>query len=132
MCRGEVLNMLPPAFGALDHGRGSRGLHRYKAWVRTLATKEYVDELVVLATVREINLEINCVPFTTDSAARPWTISKYTPLASSGVHHPPVTLGTTTFTSCGLHQQRPRPCQALNTTNEMFTAVGHSVRWWGH
>ena len=52
MLRGEALNMLFPAFAALDHGRGSRELHRYKAWVHKLASKEYADELVVFLQQR--------------------------------------------------------------------------------
>ena len=79
MLRGETLNMVFPAFAALGHGQGSRELHHYKAWVHKLATKEYADELVVLATAHELNVEITCVPFTPYNSPRPWTISKYAP-----------------------------------------------------
>ena len=93
MLRGEALNMLFPAFAALEHGRGGRELHHYKAWVNKLATKEYADELVVLATAHELGIEIVCVPFTPDSSPRPWAISTYSPPASSGVHLPRILLG---------------------------------------
>ena len=93
MIRGETLNMVFPAFAALGHGQGSRELHHYKAWVHKLATKEYADELVVLATAHELNVEIMCVPFTPCTSLRPWTISRYAPPASSGVQLPRVLLG---------------------------------------
>ena len=93
MLRGETLNMVFPAFAALGHGQGSRELHHYKAWVHKLATKEYADELVVLATAHELNVEITCVPFTPYNSPRPWTISKYAPPASSGMQLPRVLLG---------------------------------------
>ena len=93
MLRGEALNMLSPAFAALEHGRGSRELRHYKAWVHKLATKEYADELVVLATAHELGIDIVCVPVTPDNSTLPWAISTYRPPASSDVHHPRILLG---------------------------------------
>ena len=93
MLRGETLSMLFPAFAALDHGRVSRELRHYKAWVNKLATQEYADELVVLATARELGIEVVCVPFTPESSPRPWAISTYSPPASHGVHSPRIVLG---------------------------------------
>ena len=63
MLRGETLNMVFPAFAALDHGQGSRELHHYKAWVHKLATKEYSDELVDLATSHELKCTIGRVHY---------------------------------------------------------------------
>ena len=104
MLRGEILNMVFPAFAALGHGQGSRELHNYKAWVHKLATKEYADELVVLATAHELNVEITCVPFTPYNSPRPWTISKYAPLLPAACSFHVFFWGTTTSTSCGSHQ----------------------------
>ena len=79
LLRDPVLHMIFPAFAALDSQSDQRQLHHYKAWVKKLASKEYADELVVLATAHTLQVEIVCVPFTPDSADAPWAISTYRP-----------------------------------------------------
>ena len=36
----------------------------YNNWVQKLATKEYADELVILACAVELRVKLACVPFT--------------------------------------------------------------------
>jgi hypothetical protein len=93
LLRAEMLNMLYPAFAALDSQGDRRQLHHYKAWVKKLASKEYADELVVLATAQTLQVEIVCVPYTPDAATVPWVISTYRPLGGQLVVHPQVVLG---------------------------------------
>ncbi len=52
----------------------------YKKWVESLATKEYADELVLLAVTIELRVRIVCIPYTPSNAARPWYISTYEPV----------------------------------------------------
>ncbi len=60
---GEMfLRMIFPAFAALDSPTDHRQLRCYKTWVNKLASKEYADELVVLATAQTVQVEIVCVP----------------------------------------------------------------------
>ena len=77
LLREDVLRMFCPAFAALYSQSGRRQLHHYKAWVKKLASKEYADELVVLATAQALQLDIVCVPFTPASASAPWAIAVY-------------------------------------------------------
>ena len=65
------------AFAAL--GDGDRTLQKYTAWVGRLATREYADELVVLAAALHLKIKIVCVPHTPASAAGKWAISQYQP-----------------------------------------------------
>ena len=91
LLRRKVLRMIFPAFAALDSQSDRRQLHHYKAWVKKLASKEYADELVVLATAQTLQVEIVCVPYTPESANAPWAISTYGP--RSGESHPRTLLG---------------------------------------
>ena len=91
LLREDVLRMIFPAFAALDSQSDRRQLHNYKAWVKKLASKEYADELVVLATAQSLQVEIVCVPFTPASASDPWAIASYN--SSTGARLPRVLLG---------------------------------------
>ena len=90
MCLGEEAAMLKPyirdsiyqAFAALGDGGPPRTLQSYKAWVAKLASNEFADELVVLATAMELNVRIVCVPYTPPGDF-PWQITRYPP---SGGH----------------------------------------------
>ena len=87
MCEGpdavllqrDVLRMIFPAFAALDSQSGPRQLQHYKAWVKKLSSKEYADELAVLATAQTLQVRIVCVLYTPESAPSPWAISTYAP-----------------------------------------------------
>ncbi|MBM4179856.1 MAG: hypothetical protein FJ211_11100 [Ignavibacteria bacterium] len=91
LLRSSSVQMIFPAFAALDSQSDRRQLHHYKSWVQKLAAKEYADELVVLATAQALNVEIVCVPYTPESAMAPWVISRYKP--GGGQPHPSVLLG---------------------------------------
>ena len=91
LLREDVLRMIFPAFAALDSQSDRRQLQHYKAWVKKLASKEYADELVVLATAQSLQVEIVCVPFTPASASDPWAIASYN--SSTEARLPRVLLG---------------------------------------
>ena len=54
----------------------------YNNWVQKLATREYADELVVLACALHLNIQIVCIPYTPSGAERKWKISRYSPISS--------------------------------------------------
>jgi hypothetical protein len=93
LLRADMLNMLFPAFAALDSQSDRRQLQQYKAWVKKLASKEYADELVLLATAHTLQVEIVCVPFTPEAANAPWAISTYRPQGGQLLVHPRIMLG---------------------------------------
>ena len=87
MCLGDDAAMLQPrvrdkiyqAFAALGARGPRRTLALYKHWVAKLATHEFADELVVLATACELRVRITCVPYTRPGQAD-WRISRYAPV----------------------------------------------------
>ena len=94
LLQSPALRMIFPAFAALDDETDRRQMHQYKVWVDKLASKEYADELVVLATAHALQVEIICVPFTPDTPDTPnmpWVISKHRP--SGEASYPRVLLG---------------------------------------
>lgn len=69
----------------------------YNNWVQKLGTKEYADELVVLACALEFNVKIVCVPFTppehiTENGQR-WSISTYAPPAAASLQDRTIYVG---------------------------------------
>ena len=56
--------MIFPAFAALDSQSDRRQLQHYRAWIKKLSSKEYADELMVLATAQTLQVCIVCVPYT--------------------------------------------------------------------
>ena len=107
LLRRSSVQMIFPAFAALDSQSDRRQLHHYKSWVNKLASKEYADELVVLATAQALHVEIVCVPYTPESAMAPWVISTYKP--RGGEQHPRVLLGNNDVHYMWLSSQAPRP-----------------------
>ncbi len=87
MCLGDDAAMLQPrvrdkiyqAFAALGARGPCRTLALYKRWVAKLATHEFADKLVVLATACELRVRITCVPYTRPGQAD-WRISRYAPV----------------------------------------------------
>ena len=77
LLRRDMKETLYVAFAAL--GQGDRTIQKYTAWVGKLSTREYADELVVLAVALELKIKIVCVPHSPASAAGMWTISQYQP-----------------------------------------------------
>jgi hypothetical protein len=86
MCAGSDAVMLRPdmrdkiylAYAGVDENSGVRTLAAYTAWVARLATKEYADELVVMACTLEFQIKIVCVPYT-PVGSNLWAISTYAP-----------------------------------------------------
>jgi len=105
LLRRSSVQMIFPAFAALDSQSDRRQLHHYKSWVNKLASKEYADELVVLATAQALHVEIVCVPYTPESAMAPWVISTYKP--RGGEQHPRVLLGNNDVHYMWLSRQAP-------------------------
>ena len=79
LLRRDVVDRLYPAFAALDTNSARRQLPHYKQWVAKLATKEYADELIVLAVALELRIRIVCVPYIPRDSPRPWVITTYGP-----------------------------------------------------
>jgi hypothetical protein len=78
MLRREVMEKVYAAFAGLEASSGTRTLAMYKIWVEKLSTKEYADELVVLACAAEFNVKLVCVPHTPGGGAE-WQIFGYAP-----------------------------------------------------
>ena len=49
----------------------------YKQWVEKLNTREYADELVLLAVALELPVRLVVIPYTPQSSDRPWAITSY-------------------------------------------------------
>ncbi len=87
MCAGPGSVLLRPdmkdkvyaAFAGIDPNDAARTLSMYKNWAQKLATKEYADELVLLACALELRVRIVCVPYTPpghlSANERKWAIS---------------------------------------------------------
>ncbi len=79
LLREDMRTRIVVAFAGL-HTRGpARTEQLYRQWVQKLATREYADELVVLAVSLELEIRIVCVPYTPASALAPWKITTYQP-----------------------------------------------------
>ena len=82
LLRRDIKEKLYAAFAALG-GRGERTLQQYIAWVGKLSTREYADELVVLAVALEFKIKIVCVqhtpPGAIDHDTAKWAVSQYQP-----------------------------------------------------
>ena len=78
MLKPYIRDSIYQAFAALGDGGPPRTLQSYKAWVAKLASNEFADELVVLATAMELNVRIVCVPYTPPGDL-PWQITRYPP-----------------------------------------------------
>ena len=75
--RADVKNRIYGAFAVLGVGKARRTELLYAQWVEKLATKEYADELVLLAVALELSIRIVIIPYTPASASRPWAIPTY-------------------------------------------------------
>ena len=78
----DMMGRIYQAFAGLQEDGPERTLGMYKHWVGRLATKEFADELVLIAVAIELRIRIVCVPFTPAMAARPWVITTYLDVAS--------------------------------------------------
>ena len=80
--RADVKNKIYAAFASLAVRGPQRTEQLYERWVAKLAFKEYADELVVVAVALELSIRIVVIPYTPESALRPWAIPTY---GSTGV-----------------------------------------------
>ena len=103
LLRADVLEMVFPAFAALDLDSDRRQLQHYKAWVQKLATRDYADELVISAVAHEFQVQITCVPRTPETSSEPWAISVYKPPAPVDAPLPCVLLGNNDVHFMHLH-----------------------------
>ena len=79
LLREDVRAKIYLAFASLASRGPARTLERYRQWVQKLATREYADELVILAVALELQIRIICVPYTATTALAPWHIATYDP-----------------------------------------------------
>ena len=76
MLKSYIRDSIYQAFAALGVGGPPQTLQCYKCRVAKLASNEFADELVVLATAMELNVRIVRVPYT-PPARMSWQISRY-------------------------------------------------------
>ncbi len=79
MLRQDMKEKLHGAFAGLAANGPPPTLAMYHKWVGRLATKEYADELVVVACSLELKVQIVCIPWTPSDAQTQWKISTYQP-----------------------------------------------------
>ena len=77
LMRADVKNKIYAAFASLAVRGPQRTEQLYERWVAKLAFKEYADELVVVAVALELSIRIVVIPYTPESALRPWAIPTY-------------------------------------------------------
>ena len=66
-----------PAFAHIVLNGPARTDTLYQRWVDKLASKEYADELVLVAVAMELSIRLAVIPHTPPSAVAPWTIPTY-------------------------------------------------------
>ena len=83
LLRADIKDIIYPAFASLTVRAARRTQQHYERWVSKLATKEYADELVVVAVAMELSIRIVVVPYTPVSAVAPWAIPTYGPAGAA-------------------------------------------------
>ena len=77
LLKPKIHATLYPAFAALGNDGRTPTEAMYKEWVEKLATKEYADELVLLAVALELPVRLVVIPFTPQASEQPWVITSY-------------------------------------------------------
>ena len=77
--RADIKHIIYAAFALLEINGVQRTELLYERWVQKLATKEYADELVVLAVALELSIRIVIIPYTPETASHSWAIPTYGP-----------------------------------------------------
>ena len=77
LLKPNIRAKLYPAFAALGNNGPARTEAMYKQWVEKLDTREYADELVLLAVALELPVRLVVIPYTPQSSDRPWVITSY-------------------------------------------------------
>ena len=75
--RPSIRSKLFPAFAGLLSSGPVRTDALYNQWVAKVATREYADELVLLALTLELPIRIVVIPHTPESALAPWAVTSY-------------------------------------------------------
>ena len=71
------------AFASLPVRGKQRTEQLYESWVHKLASREYADELVVLAVALELSIRIVVIPYTPEFALEHWKIPTYGPTVAA-------------------------------------------------
>ena len=77
LLKPNIRAKLYPAFAALGNNGPARTEAMYTQWVGKLDTREYADELVLLAVALELPVRLVVIPYTPQSSDRPWVITSY-------------------------------------------------------
>ena len=93
LLKPNIRAKLYPSFAALGKNGPVRTEAMYKQWVERLATKEYADELILLAVAMELSIRLVVIPYTPQSSDRPWAITSYAPPAMEKVGSITIYLG---------------------------------------
>jgi hypothetical protein len=93
LLRLGMMDRIFQAFAGLQEDGPTRTLQMYKRWVEKLATREFADELVVVAVAMELKIAIVCVPHTPQEAASQWVVSTYQDSDSAIPHDRMIYLG---------------------------------------
>ena len=97
LMKTDVKDKIYAAFAGIDPTSAARTPAMYNTWVQKLATKEYADELVILACALELKVKLVCVPFTppehVGDNGQKWSISQYSPPSGGALDALTVYLG---------------------------------------
>ena len=77
MLRSDMKSKIYAAYAGLDPNTEARSLTMYKSWVDELATREYADELVVVACALEFDVRIVVIPHTPSGRPQKWKTTFY-------------------------------------------------------
>ena len=77
LLKPNIRAKLYPAFAALGNNGPARTEAMYKQWVEKLGTREFADELVLLAVALELPVRLVVIPYTPPASERPWVITSY-------------------------------------------------------
>ena len=83
LLRPDVKDKIYAAFASLPVRGKQRTEQLYESWVHKLASREYADELVVLAVALELSIRIVVIPYTPEFALEHWKIPTYGPTVAA-------------------------------------------------
>ena len=81
--RPDVKDKICAAFASLPVRGKQRTEQLYEGWLHKLASREYADELVVLAVALELSMRIVVIPCTPEFALEHWKIPTYGPTVAA-------------------------------------------------
>ena len=112
-CRGSRKSSL---IAPISCPIGARTEQLYEVWVHKLASREYADELVVLAVALELSIRIVVIPYTPEFALEHWKILTYGPTAAAQDASRTIYLGNNDvhFVIFNKSMRLPRLCQAID------------------